>query len=206
MTPPLAIVVCGFCRSGTTMLYNMLRTTVYGYAFFDKEAPGASVADDAKVITKRPIDIFWQTDRRRIICIRDPRAVLTSQHWSAPGKYFCDADRDRNGRPGLLRQWRAIQQLEGERVQYEELVRDPQTVQARLGRRLGLSYVGHFADFWKHRTPERLEKALNGRRPLDKGHDWRDHMPRLRDQFARFPELHDCMADLGYAGDDSWLK
>jgi len=201
-----AIIHCGFCRSGTTLLYNMLRTTVRGYRFFDREKPGAQVADDDRVITKRPLDVFWASGRPRIISVRDPRAILTSQHWSHPGEYFCGADRDLNGMPGLLPQWQAIQELDGGVVRYEELVRDPATVQSRLGERFGFEYVGHFADFWKHDTPDMLTRTLNGKRPIDSGHDWRDHMPRLRQQFDRWPELHGVVEGLGYEEGSEWLR
>lgn len=163
-------------------------------------------ADAARgYITKRPLDIYKHyPDKRAIIMVRDPRAVLTSKHWSNPDEYFVSADRCLRHK-GLLAMWQAIKAKEGYRLRYEDLVASPDREQCRLGDEFGLDYRGKFSSFHKAHIPDRLERPLNGIRPVDKGHDWREHMPRIEEQFTKFPQLFDVLIEMGYEADRSWL-
>ncbi|MCG8324430.1 MAG: sulfotransferase, partial [Thiotrichales bacterium] len=98
------IIVAGYPRSGTTLFYNMLRTSIEGYEFMDRECPASRTIgiDNKNRITKRPKDIFSIGDAVNnnnhdkyislIILIRDIRAILTSKHKSVPDDYFIGFD------------------------------------------------------------------------------------------------------------------
>jgi hypothetical protein len=186
------------------MFYLMLRSTVEGYRFFDQERRANSASGHA--ITKRPLDIFEHyPDREAIILIRDPRAVLTSRHWSAPDEYFVGGRHCITGHQGLISMWRAIREKDGLLLRYEDIVSHPGDVQELVGVRFGLTFRGRFEDFYRAEIPDPLQRPLNGIRPLDGGHDWREHWPRIREQFDRYPELFDVLIEAGYETDRRWF-
>jgi hypothetical protein len=226
------IVILGHSRAGTTLLHEVLRASLDGFAFLDRETSFARVPPDGpdRIVTKRPLDVFLadalpMAARTRpvsvLACVRDPRALLTSRHVSVPGDYFYHADRQYfspEGRvptltnPGLIPVHRAIRRLEmGDwgprisvsRVRYEDVLTDPESVQAMLERDHGLRFHTPLASVQPGpETPGKLARALNGVRARDPSRiaAWRapDHSARLRDQFTRFPELHRIMAEYGY--------
>jgi hypothetical protein len=227
--------ICGYSRSGSTMFYNMLRTTVTNWRFIERELParlviGASTED---FVTKRPLDIFDIDDivaanvfRKRIHClilIRDIRAVVTSRHRRVPGDYFMGFDHQyfiQDGvatytNPGILQTHAAIARARQRRdigiatMRYEDLLRHPDDLQSRLGRDIGFAYGGSFRDFHKHDVPAGLEAPLNALRPLDLAtiDAWRapQHRARIRDQFTRCPQLFALLKLYGYETDDSWF-
>ena len=195
------IYVCGFPRSGTSMFYLMLRATVTKYQFFDQEMPADAATGNT--ITKRPLDMYRNyRGKRAIILVRDPRSVLTSKHWSNPDEYFVSADKCLRHK-GLLAMWDAVKRKPGYRLHYEDVVADPDQIQYELGQEFGFEYSGWFSDFHKADIPMKLERPLNGIRPVDNGHDWREHMPRIEDQFKRFPQLFDVLLEMGYEKDRS---
>jgi hypothetical protein len=189
------VVVCGYSRSGTTMFYNMLRTTVTNFRFLEREQPARIViaASPDDHVTKRPLDIFDIDNilaanvlRKRVFCvilIRDIRSIVTSFHQSVPNDYFIGFDRqyfidNNNGtssltNPGILQIHSAIARTWQRRdlakiiLRYEDILRDMETIQGQLGTAIGFDYRGSFRDFHKHETPLGLERALNARRPPD---------------------------------------
>jgi hypothetical protein len=126
------IVISGFPRSGSTLLYNMLRTTVVGFDFYEREWPAMKALEDCAQdgrhrISKRPMDIISARDieaRARelnvrmyfVLTFRDPRGVLTSIHANSEGRYKVNWDYSLKtshkdgvcGRtPGLIENYRA---------------------------------------------------------------------------------------------------
>lgn len=230
------VVVCGYSRAGTTMFYNMLRTTVTNFRFLDRERPARVVIGTSPddYVTKRPLDIFdvdsilaANTFSKRVTCIiliRDLRSVVTSFHQSVPDDYFIGFDQQYfigDGKasytnPGVLQIHAAIIRTWGRRdigkviLRYEDILKDMDNVQAQLGRAIGFTYQGAFGDFHRHETPAGLERALNVRRPPDTGNidSWRSprHRQRIRDQFLRCPRLFDLLRHYGYETDDSWFE
>lgn len=229
------VFICGYSRSGTTMFYNMLRTTVTNFRFLDRERPAHTVvgASPDDYVTKRPLDIFNVDDilaanvfRKRVFCIiliRDIRSIVTSFHQSVPDDYFIGFDHQyfiNDGRasftnPGILQIHAAIAKTWQRRdlvkiiLRYEDILKDMDNVQAQLGKAIGFTYEGSFADFHKHETPAGLERALNRRRAPDAENTaaWRAprHRQRIRDQFTRCPQLFDLLKHYGYETDDHWF-
>lgn len=195
------IIICGHSRAGTTLLHEIMRQSMPDWHFYDRETPFRAATHD-KVVTKRPMDVLRfrelrdyskEVDLKVLLCIRDPKALLTSYHKSVPNDYFYHADKQyyvpKSGRPilrnpGLIPIHNAIMRLHEseiptEIVRYEDTLKRP--------------YVAGQA-------PEKMTRALNGDRPIDTSRleAWRNHMPRLKDQFSRFPKLYKIMDIYGY--------
>jgi hypothetical protein len=215
------VVMCGFPRSGTTLLQLMVETAVRNAMVFGRERSGLTVARHTwpgrhpVLISKKPDDIFWideiracyrdrQTRPRFVVSVRDPRAVLTSVHVSKPGYCVPSA------------KWRAVfdhvqyvrQFHDVTLVEYQELVDRPQDVQQRLAAFLGIQVDGRF-DRFQSAVPEHFDtRALNGVRPLDPGtvNRWRqpEHQARLRQVLREIPELPERVIEMGYETDTAW--
>lgn len=189
------VIVCGYSRSGTTMFYNMLRNSVTGYGFFEKEVPASSVIglDDQSYISKSPLDIFnldniMQANRLSkqvilIILIRDIRSIITSYHKAVPDDYFIAYDLqyspDYNGNlayknPGIIPTSNAINKAINNSyfksiiIRYEDLITRPEEQEVKLKNQLGFQFKDHFENFYRHPIPEKLTRQLNNPRPLDK--------------------------------------
>jgi len=174
------ILVTGFPRSGTSLFYNMLCSSLEDFAFDDWEIPALDTLwRYENHVTKRPFDLFALDDivaanvhRKRLIviaAIRDLRDITTSIHAMAPDVYlighegcyelggtFPNYERPFTG-PGIgafheaLTRWRHSAEIELQMLRYEDLVADPDAVQQRLAERLGLRFRSRFSDFHRHR-------------------------------------------------------
>ena len=161
-----------------------------------------------------------------IVTLRDPRDILTSIHKRVPDDYFYDADfcyylYGKNGPekslPGfLLTHYAIVDALKSGifpqgvfLLRYEHLIDNPDRIQDLLGEALNLEFTGRFADFHQGEISKAHQQAMNGARPVtrDRVQKWRapEHRDRIRDQFTRFPLLHDVVIDLGYETDTSWF-
>lgn len=191
------IAICGYPRSGSTMLYNMLRWSVTGYSFTDRELSAVKALPGMPwpAITKYPSDCFYREEIqaidpavRFVVTIRDPRSVLCSKHVSTGDIYKVSWDRTYfggsaskplrrvrrkpaghyNAHWGLLDWDAALEALpDPVVVKYEDLVRDPEIVQGWLGEALGLDYRASFAGFHEADIPEKLAYQMNGVRPVE---------------------------------------
>lgn len=189
------IIVCGYSRSGTTMFYNMLRSSVSGYEFFDREIQASKVIGlgPQNAISKNPRDIFrleritkaniLSKEIILLILIRDIRSIITSYHSAVPDDYFMaydlcyspdqKGDAPYNG-PGIIPTAKAIKKavdnpdFQSIVVRYEDLVSSPRAQEERIRERAGLKFTAHFEDFHEHPIPKRLTRQLNGPRPIDR--------------------------------------
>jgi hypothetical protein len=129
------------------------------------------------VITKRPNDVFWideirafyaalgtRTRARFVICIRDPRAVLTSRHEVNRSEYWVTIDRWRSTFDHYQYARRFADVCV---VEYADLVLRVRAVQERLTNLVGWTPACDFDEFHR-RVPENFDtRALNGVRRLD---------------------------------------
>src|SRR5688572_5059753 len=78
--PRVHVVICGFPRSGTTLLHLMVQTAIPGILAFRRERFGLRVARmvwpgrHPFMVTKRPADLFWIDEIRQDYRARVGRA------------------------------------------------------------------------------------------------------------------------------------
>ena len=212
----LHVVVCGFPRSGSTLLQSWLEAALPDAKVFGREKPALATARrlwpgrHRVMLTKRPADVLELEAIRQfyrgrpggakfVLTTRDPRAVLTSKHGDSEG-YYVSAER-----------WRAVAHaVEKHRadsdvlvVDYADVVLSPQRTQARIAAFLGRELAVPLAS--AHQTvPAGFDvTALNGVRPLDatRLNAWLSpiHAKRLALIHSVLPELDQYLSSHGYA-------
>jgi hypothetical protein len=217
------ILICGFPRSGTTLLQLMLENALPQARRFGREVGGWRAATFAwrnhpLLISKVPHDVFrldalrnFYVSRpaslRIIMMIRDPRDVLTSQRKDrGSDQYVVTPHR-------WLRYYQAVQRhrhapdvLE---VRYEDLVGASQRQQERIEGFLGVQMSIPFCRFHEVVRPDFDISTLNGLRPIEQSPvaRWTDdcHRSRIGEVLAELPGLPEAIVELGYAEDDSWV-
>lgn len=218
------VVVCGFPRSGSTLLQLMIEACVSDVRTYGRERRGTEAAKCYRrvspiMMTKRPSDIFTLDDLREfysqhsanvrfVLMTRDPRAVLTSIHHSNPGEYYVSADRWR----AIYSYWEWATSAEDVvTVRYEDLICEPDRTQQILADFVGWEVCHPFADF-HNAVPEGFDtRALNGVRKLDPKNTERWRNPEHHDRLvsllsSELPELPQCLQDLKYESDDGWVS
>ena len=217
------VVICGYPRSGTTLLQAMMETSAADARSYGRERSALAVAKytwpgrSPIVISKLPDDIFriqqireyyrnLRTDVRFVLSVRDPRAVLTSIFVDKPG--YCV--------PSI--KWRAVyehvryqQQFADVIVtEYRDLVEQPGVVQDRLASFTGCESRLRFEEFHDAVPGHFDTRPLNGVRPLDRASldKWRrpEHRARIQQILQEIPELPDRLIELGYERDHAWLQ
>lgn len=182
------LVVCGYPRGGTSLLYNMLSTTLESFSFEHFEVPAARrIHRLGDIASKFPLDVLDVRDLpslnihgKEIIVIgvvRDPRDVMTSRHPVVPDRYFIGHDHSwwpqdvefrewKFDAPGIMPVFEAMVALEVSSpfrylsVRYEDLVADADAVQTAIGEALGLRFNGRFSSF--HQRGDRLAYRYQG--------------------------------------------
>jgi hypothetical protein len=216
------IVICGFGRSGSTLLYTMLRNSVQNFGFFNNEMSIWEIPRPSGKITKFPADVYSINrivreipDVGIILCIRDLRSLLVSkvnncseykQGWNYRYNktgYHSDA--------GLLKlNDFCVRALEFNPYvcRYERLVTNTDEVQEELRERFGFRYKRKFKDFWKNPIPVHLSSRMNGVRPvsIERIESWKEHPQRIQSQFTECPALFDIVKFWGYAENDKWYN
>lgn len=95
-------------------------------------------------------------------------------------------------------------------VRYEELVTNPDNVQAKIDKTFPLlEATGQFSSYHERAQPsEGAAQALNGFRKVDRErlHAWRHHLSRVKEQLARHPRMARILIELGYEQDTSWTS
>lgn len=216
------VVVCGFPRSGSTLLQLMIEACVDDVRTYGRERRGMEAARSYRrthpiMMTKRPADIFTlddlrgyysghQAEAKFVLMTRDPRAILTSFHHTNPDDYYVPAERWQA--IYLYWQW-AIQSPDVTVVRYEDLICDPDQVQAQLSDFIGWNVKHPFANFHEVVPSGFDTRALNGVRKLDPANinRWRD--AKYREKLSRLlseelPELPNCLIELGYETTSDW--
>lgn len=217
------IVICGFPRSGTTLFQLMIESCVAEIKTFGRERRALEFAKygrrtHACVMTKRPKDIFLIQELRDfyashpaevqfIVMHRDPRAVLTSVHFSRPSEYFVTANQWQH----IYRHWKwAATANDVLSIRYEDVVCGPDFVESQFARITGCEMTRPFRDFHQNVPAGFDDRALNGLRELDESNvlRWREacHRDRIRSLLRELPELPDVLIEMGYEADDSWTR
>jgi hypothetical protein len=215
------VVICGFPRSGSTLLLLMAEACVADARIFGKQVDALAAAKQSLrnhpiMITKTPHDLFFADEIRNyyadrkakarfIITVRDPRAVLTSINRGRDNDYGLAPER-------WSSYYEHVQHVTASEdavvVKYEDLVRRPDEVQGRLTQFIGWNCTCPFDQFHT-RVPANFDvRFLNGLRPLDPNtiQSWRHERNRARLQqvLRELPELPDRLIEMGYESDTSW--
>jgi len=215
------VVICGFPRSGTTLCQLMIEACVPEIKAFGKERRGLEIAKyrrrtHSRLLTKRPKDIFLTdeirdfhaaqgTEAKFIVIHRDPRAVLTSLHFSRPNEYYVSAEHWAH----IYRHWKwSCQTPDVLSVSYEDLIQKTHEVQRHIQTLTGWKVVRPFEDFHKY-VPQGFDgRALNGLRELEPENlnRWRDvrHRQRVCSLLSEMPELPQTLIEMGYETDAAW--
>ena len=213
------ILICGFPRSGTTVLQLMLENALPQARRFGREIGGWRAAtftwrNHRLLISKVPHDVFRLDALRHfyvgrgatlqiILMIRDPRDVLTSQRkdWDSD-RYVVSAHRWQRYYQAVRRQRHADDVLE---VRYEDLVSAPLRQQERIESFLGLPMALPFSRFHEVDRPDFDTSTLNGLRPIEQTPVARwahaSHRPRIEQVMRDLPGLPEALVELGYAKD-----
>ncbi len=212
---PRLHVVGSSPRSGTTLAFELIA------ACFDVERLGhhevslftRHLEAHKPYASKRPNDLIhavrmidWDRNLHVLYMQRDPRDVVVSQHGSRPGEYWCDFDVWARNHE-LITQWRAHPRIV--ECRYEDLVRDPDRVQAELMVRFPfLQRLHAFSEFETvAQTSEAANKALGGVRKVSPSSlgNWHRALPRLAAQIDEHPRFAAMLVDAGYEADTRWL-
>jgi hypothetical protein len=154
------LAMIGFSRSGTTLLYNMLRHSCRSaVASPDQELRAYKTAfwTSNSIATKRPLDILdVEAINQRLsafrnvlylISIRDPRDLISSKHSSVKSQYFQGYDYQfliGSGHiksytlPGIRTIYDKVIELLQSRyniftVKYEDLIENPENIRQIIG-------------------------------------------------------------------------
>lgn len=172
------IVICGYPRGGTSLLYNMVSSTIAGFVCEEFERTCLeTIRANENGVSKRPLDVFVvhklprsNVHRKRlavIVVIRDIRDVITSVHPNVPHDHFIGYEASYEvgatypyspalHYPGVGEYHETIQQIlqnpdiDTILVRYEDLVDDPDGVQRVLAGRLGCRFRRRFSEFHLH--------------------------------------------------------
>lgn len=214
------ILVSGFSRSGSTMFYNMLRSSVTNFDFLDSEYPAVHIigSDPRNLVTKRPLDIFnipqilaANTLNKTvdfIVLLRDIRSILTSFHASVPDDYFISYDYQyfippegtpTRTIPGILPTYQAVLHLlrgglPGKKIliRYEDLIMNTTRTQEYLAQVLRFRYRDRFDNFHQAEIPELLTAPLNALDAPDKARIFKWRTPEHRERIrSQFSQCPD---------------
>jgi len=213
---PRRIVICGPPRTGTTLMSECMRSFedvyVLGY-----ESPALRfpyvVLNKRFIVTKYPRDIY-EIDRIIsrfdnpwiIFMLRDPRDVLVSQHYKAPGKYWVDFSqwKDAVDIMNRLTEYRHLIV-----VRYEDLIDKPMHQQNVIADLIGLEPIFPFTDFHRHVDGRHRDiRALSGVRPINGSNrrKWlsQEHKDRVKEQLQKYPYITKYLIEYEYENDSSW--
>ena len=203
-------------RTGTTLMaeaicacFDVDRHSAHEDSIFTK-LPGED--EGGITVTKLPGDITvarallpHDPDLYFIFMLRDPRDSIVSVHDGRPGSFYAG-----------LRLWKAFfpywLRLRSHprviTVRYEDLVADPDAVQAQLRERLPfLVQKAPFSRFHEVAAPSRRSlNALNGLRPIASASvgQYRNHLGRIRAQVEMHGSISDSLVAAGYERDATW--
>lgn len=173
---PRRLHIVGCHRSGTTLMAELVGNcfAIDGRADHEQALWAAIPPGHDIYLTKKPPDtvrihrvFLLDPDLYVIAMIRDPRGVISSRHDSKPGVYFSSFWR-------WERYMEAIAALQAHPrylvVRYEDLVADPDAVQARIARAFDfLVPSGSFSRFPEGAAVhQRAGISLNGVRSVDR--------------------------------------
>ena len=210
----LHVTGCG--RSGTTLLLEMMRAS---FRCDESSKHEQSILETpptspSTMFTKHPGEVAFlrpllaaDPDLGGVYIYRDPRSVICSIHAKAADCYatnFSSWLKEQMHAKYLMSHPRFVE------VRYEELITDPDNVQAKIHKTFPLlEATGQFSSYHERARPsEGAVQALNGFREVDRErlHAWRNHLSRVKEQLASHPGMARILIELGYEEDTTWTS
>jgi len=181
------LIVCGFPRSGTSLLYNMISASLPGYRFEQFEGYFIfRLHRLGNLATKAPLDVVHldsidtlNINKKKLIIlimVRDIRDVITSRHPIHPDEYFIGHDyswwpQDQKftewhyDAPGVIAIHKAIQAAlrrpDVMLIRYESLVSNPDIVQQEITNKFNLVFQAKFSEY--HNSPKKHAYLYEGK-------------------------------------------
>jgi len=208
--------IVGCPRSGTTLMMELCATCFESNGFCGHEMNIFEEPEGKPDIyfSKQPSDIKYiervfkkNANLFLIYMMRDPRSVVTSMHRSREGEYFCN-----------YRVWKtcndASKKLEDNLrficIRYEDLVHCPDKVQLQIMERFSfLKKKCSFSEYEEFANPSKESvNAMNGLRPINNNRVkvWLKHLPRIKSELEKRPEMIIDLIENGYEDDRKWTK
>ncbi len=211
----MRVHIVGCPRSGTTLVTELMR---YAFDFAGAADHEQSLFDPiphdlSPYLTKKPADTIrigraFEADENLyvIALVRDPRAVITSVHWSHPDLYFVGFSRWQTYVQHIRRYADHPRYLV---IRYEDLLAEPAEQQARIAQLLPqLKQLRDFSNYPDgiEDLHEHAEKALGGIRPFDNTRidAWRTHLGRVRREYESSPAFQKELEAFGYEANTQW--
>jgi hypothetical protein len=174
------IVICGYPRGGTSLLYNMICTSVNGFYYDEFESLSIErIHRYGNYITKSPVDILniaalgelnkFDKEIYVLIVVRDIRDVITSKHPMLPNEFFIgydnswwpsqnDFSRWVYDGPGVVDIDNAIKESEKNtginivKIKYEQIIFDVDGLQKDLESLMGISFARPMRLFFESKS------------------------------------------------------
>lgn len=172
------IVICGYPRSGTSLIYNMISSFITDFRCEEFEVQATErLHRHGNIVTKFPLDILslqfiiehnsFNKNIFFIVITRDIRDILTSRHPNIPNEYFISYNNSwwpqdtnfnewKNDAPGIkdiynaLQKSRHIENITLLEVPYEKIISDTFYVQQQIEKLTNVKFSGNFSDFYQH--------------------------------------------------------
>lgn len=203
-------------RTGTTLLFEMMNACFdIDNACKHEKSICSKIPKSGNIyLTKHPGEIsavripLLLDNNLFVLCIlRDPRDTVVSFHGSFPDIYWCS-----------LRYWKLFVKIFDKisnnshfvAIKYEDLVNDPNATQEKIMKHLPfLTKIHDFSEYHLHADPSaKAIRALKTLRPIDSKSigNWKNHLPRIRQQIAVHGTISDDLIRFGYETDRAWEK
>lgn len=208
--------IVGCPRSGTTLMMELISTCFCNDGFCSHEM---SIFEEPEgtpelFFSKQPSDIKYLSrifsrdpNLYVIFLIRDPRAVIASRHSSHSDVYFCNYrvwEECYTAATGFLGHPRFLS------VRYEDLTRNSDGIQAKIQERFPFLVCEHpFSEYQDFARPsQEAMNAMNGVRAVsaERIRGWREHLPRIKEQLQKYPEMVQVLIDSRYEADNEWTE
>jgi hypothetical protein len=183
------IVICGYPRSGTSLLYNMIAASIAGFRCEEFEMEAVyRLHRRGDYVTKFPLDILnieeilssniLAKDIYFLLLVRDVRDLITSKHPLVPDRYFIGYKNSlwpqdpqfakwNYNAPGIeaiheaMRACAARRDLKSLKISYETLVTDTDAIQRQVEGLVGMKFADSFRDYYKR--PHKHAYKYSGR-------------------------------------------
>ena len=180
------LIICGYPRSGTSLFYNMVASSIQGFNVDEWETSAIdSIWRYDNHASKAPIDIFnlesiaEKNIHNKELCVvvlmRDARDIITSHHQFSPddfvigyqGAYsfsgeYPDYVKKFDG-PGIEKYYSAMLKLAGNDkfnllvIKYEDVVADPDACQLRMSETFSIEFDGTFSSYHLRKDKHKLK-------------------------------------------------